>query len=49
LVPAPTSPRPRPAPTDDDRSTLGDLDLDTTRRHVFLLVAPRYTLVVPRL
>jgi hypothetical protein len=40
LAPAPTSPRPRLAPT-DDRPTLGDLDLDTTRRHVFLLIIPR--------
>jgi hypothetical protein len=36
-------PRPRPLPNTDD------LDLDTDRRHVFFLIAPRYTLVVPRL
>jgi hypothetical protein len=54
LVPAPTSSRPRPAPTDDDRLTDFDPDLDTDdlytdRHHVFFLIAPRYTIVVPRL
>jgi hypothetical protein len=31
------------------RPTTDDLDTDPHRRHVFVLIAPRYTLVIPRL